>query len=86
MRFYMLVLFVLSSMVYAGAPRVVPAILDSIPHEKSHFTQGIFFDGKEIVETTGQYGESGLYPVRLMARFLIRRASRTAISVKVPLP
>jgi glutamine cyclotransferase len=48
-------------MVYAGAPRVVPAILDSIPHEKSHFTQGIFFDGKEIVETTGQYGESGLY-------------------------
>ena len=61
MRFYLLVLFVLSSMVYAEAPRVVPAILDSIPHEKSHFTQGIFFDGKEIVETTGQYGESGLY-------------------------
>ena len=61
MRFYLLVLFVLSSMVYAEAPRVVPAILDSVPHEKTHFTQGIFFDGKEIVETTGQYGESGLY-------------------------
>jgi glutamine cyclotransferase len=70
MRFYMLVLFVLSSMVYAGAPRVVPAILDSIPHEKSHFTQGIFFDGKEIVETTGQYGESGLYRRTLDGKIL----------------
>lgn len=66
----MLVLFVLSSMVYAGAPRVVPAILDSIPHEKSHFTQGIFFDGKEIVETTGQYGESGLYRRTLDGKIL----------------
>ena len=53
--------FILSSLVFAEAPRVVPAILDSVPHEKTHFTQGIFFDGKEIVETTGQYGESGLY-------------------------
>ena len=70
MRFYMLVLFVLSSMVYAGAPRVVPAILDSILHEKSHFTQGIFFDGKEIVETTGQYGESGLYRRTLDGKIL----------------
>ena len=66
----MLVLFVLSSMVYAGAPRVVPAILDSIPHEKSNFTQGIFFDGKEIVETTGQYGESGLYRRTLDGKIL----------------
>ena len=61
MRFYLLALFALLSMAYAEAPRVVPVILDSIPHEKTHFTQGIFFDGKEIVETTGQYGESGLY-------------------------
>ena len=70
MRFYLLVLFVLSSMVYAGAPRVVPAILDSVPHEKTHFTQGIFFDGKEIVETTGQYGESGLYRRTLDGKIL----------------
>ena len=66
----MLALFVLSSMVYAEAPRVVPAILDSIPHEKTHFTQGIFFDGKEIVETTGQYGESGLYRRTLDGKIL----------------
>ena len=70
--------FILSSISYAGAPRVVPAILDSIPHEKSHFTQGIFFDGKEIVETTGQYGESGLYRRTLDGKILdsVRLADR----------
>lgn len=52
---------VLSSLAFAEAPRVVPEILDSIPHEKTHFTQGLFFDGKELIETTGQYGQSGLY-------------------------
>lgn len=43
------------------SPRVVPEILDSVPHAKTHFTQGLFFDGKNLVETTGQYGQSGLY-------------------------
>ena len=51
----------LSTFAYAQAPRVVPEILDSIPHETSHFTQGLFFDGRDLIETTGQYGESGLY-------------------------
>ena len=49
------------TLVFAEAPRVVPEILDSIPHEKSHFTQGLFFDSKELIETTGLYGQSGLY-------------------------
>ena len=49
------------SSVLAEAPRVVPEIVDSIPHEKTHFTQGLFFDGKELIETTGLYGKSGLY-------------------------
>ena len=51
----------LSSNVFAEAPRVVPTILDSVPHETSHFTQGLSFDGKELIETTGLYGKSGLY-------------------------
>lgn len=46
---------------FAGAPRVVPTIVDSIPHDQSHFTQGLFFDGKDLIETTGMYGASGLY-------------------------
>ena len=53
--------FVISSTAFAQAPRVVPDIVDSVPHEMTHFTQGLFFDGKELIETTGLYGKSGLY-------------------------
>ena len=53
--------FCLLTFANAEAPRVVPEILDSIPHETTHFTQGLSFDGKEIIETTGLYGKSGLY-------------------------
>lgn len=60
----------LSSLVFAEAPRVLPAILDSIPHEPTHFTQGLFFDGKDLIETTGQYGESGLYRRTLNGKIL----------------
>lgn len=62
--------FVLSSLAIAEAPRVVPEILDSIPHEKTHFTQGLFFDGKELIETTGLYGKSGLYRRTLDGKIL----------------
>ena len=61
---------VLSSHAFAEAPRVVPQILDSIPHEKTHFTQGLFFDGKELIETTGLYGKSGLYRRTLDGKIL----------------
>lgn len=60
----------LSSLAFAEAPRVLPAILDSIPHEPTHFTQGFFFDGKDLIETTGQYGESGLYRRTLDGKIL----------------
>ncbi len=53
--------FCLLTFANAEAPRVLPEILDSIPHETTHFTQGLSFDGKEIIETTGLYGKSGLY-------------------------
>ena len=78
MRLYLIAIILLSSMVYAEAPRVVPAILDSIPHDKSHFTQGLFFDGKELIETTGQHGESGLYRRTLDGKILdsVRLAPR----------
>ena len=62
--------YLLSSVAFAEAPRVVPQIVDSIPHEMSHFTQGLFFDGKELIETTGLYGQSGLYRRTLDGRIL----------------
>ena len=58
------------SSAYAEAPRVVPSILDSVPHETSHFTQGLSFDGKEMIETTGLYGKSGLYRRTLEGKIL----------------
>ena len=63
-------LCMLSSVSFAEAPRVVPDIVDSVPHEKTHFTQGLFFDGKELIETTGQYGMSGLYRRTLDGKIL----------------
>ena len=60
----------LSSNSYAETPRIVPEILDSIPHESTHFTQGLTFDGKEIIETTGLYGKSGLYRRTLDGKIL----------------
>ena len=50
-----------AALVFADTPRVVPTIVDSIPHEQNHFTQGLFFDGKDLIESTGRYGGSGIY-------------------------
>ena len=55
---------------FAKTPHVVPVILDSIPHEQNHFTQGLFFDGNDLIETTGQYGRSGLYRKMLSGKVL----------------
>ena len=67
---YLLFFVFLASIAFAEAPREVPQILDSIPHEQTHFTQGLFFDGKELIETTGQYGRSGLYRRTLDGKIL----------------
>lgn len=58
------------TLVFAEAPRVVPEIVDSIPHEKTHFTQGLFFDGNDLIESTGLYGKSGLYRRTLDGKIL----------------
>ncbi|MCF0224059.1 MAG: glutaminyl-peptide cyclotransferase [Fibrobacter sp.] len=44
-----------------SAPHITPAIEDSVSHPTDHFTQGLFFDGKDLIESTGLYGKSGLY-------------------------
>jgi glutamine cyclotransferase len=69
MRFS-LIISIFVSIAFAEAPRVVPQIVDSIPHEKSHFTQGLFFDKGDLIETTGQYGQSGLYRRTLDGKIL----------------
>lgn len=63
-------LFLCTGILFAEATRVTPVILDSIPHEQNHFTQGLFFDGKELIETTGLYNQSGLYRRTLDGKIL----------------
>ena len=46
---------------YAALPVQKLNILDSIPHTQSNFTQGLFFDGDELWESTGLEGKSKIY-------------------------
>lgn len=50
------------------------AVVDSVPHEATHFTQGLSFSGGTLLETTGRYGESGLYVYD--AGFMVRDSLR----------
>ncbi|MDR2594432.1 MAG: glutaminyl-peptide cyclotransferase [Fibromonadaceae bacterium] len=36
-------------------------VLDSIPHSQTRFTQGLFFDGEDLWESTGLEGKSKIY-------------------------
>lgn len=66
----MVALFLTLASAYAEAPREIPAIIDSVAHDQSHFTQGLFFDGKDLIETTGMYGASGLYRLEFNGKSL----------------
>jgi len=55
---------------FAAAGPVEPEVygyevLETYPHEKDAFTQGLFFDGDALFESTGQYGQSSLRKVDL---------------------
>jgi glutaminyl-peptide cyclotransferase len=41
-------------------PSVVPLVKTTIPHDSQAFTQGLFFDGGRLYESTGLYGKSSL--------------------------
>lgn len=36
-------------------------VVDSAEHSVDHYTQGLFFDGGKLYETTGHYGESRMF-------------------------
>lgn len=46
------------------------SVVDSLPHSTSHFTQGLNFDGKEWIESTGLHGKSFLYRKTLSGQVL----------------
>jgi len=45
----------------AALPVQKLSVLDSIPHPQTRFTQGLFFDGEELWESTGLEGKSKIY-------------------------
>ncbi|GBU24025.1 glutamine cyclotransferase [Fibrobacteria bacterium R8-3-H12] len=45
----------------AALPVQKLSVLDSIPHSQANFTQGLFFDGEELWESTGLVGKSKIY-------------------------
>lgn len=47
-------------------------VLQVLPHDRTAYTQGLFFNGGKLYETTGQYGESMLREVDLATGRTIR--------------
>jgi glutamine cyclotransferase len=47
--------------VWAALPVHKLNVIDSIPHSQTRFTQGLFFDGEELWESTGLEGKSKIY-------------------------
>ena len=45
----------------AALPVQKLSVLDSIPHSQTRFTQGLFFDGEDLWESTGLEGKSKIY-------------------------
>ena len=76
--FSLLILAVLVVCVPAKAGPVEPIyygyrILETYPHARDAFTQGLFFDGEKLYESTGQYGESSLREVDLKSGDVLRK-------------
>lgn len=44
-----------------------------LPHDRGAYTQGLFFDGDRLFESTGQYGESSLREVDLKSGEVLRQ-------------
>ena len=49
----------------AGPKDYKVKVLESYPHDRAAYTQGLFFMGDTLVESTGQWGESSLRKVDL---------------------
>ncbi len=46
-------------------PRLLPKVLNVYPHDAAAFTQGLLWDGGQLYESTGLYGESTLRRVEI---------------------
>ncbi|MDR0517695.1 MAG: glutaminyl-peptide cyclotransferase [Fibromonadaceae bacterium] len=54
-------IFLFFSIANSALPVQKLTAIDSIPHSQTHFTQGLFWDGDELWESTGLEGKSKIY-------------------------
>jgi glutamine cyclotransferase len=78
MQNILLNIFLFSAAIHAALPVQKLAAIDSIPHSETRFTQGLFFDGDELWESTGIEGKSKIY--RMTKR------GETFDSIAMPVP
>lgn len=50
-------------------------IVETLPHDRGGYTQGLFFHNNQLYESTGQYGESSFRKVELKTGKILRRLS-----------
>ena len=50
-------------------------VLESYPHDRAAYTQGLFFQNDTLYETTGQYGESSLRKVDLTSGKVLKKVN-----------
>jgi len=72
--------FLVAACASAGAQPVEPIqygyrILETYPHARDAFTQGLFFEDGELYESTGQYGQSSLRKVDLETGEVLQRTA-----------
>ena len=66
MRCKTLIFFILATLVLSGSScdakvkEYKVKVVKEYPHDEMSYTQGLFFQGDKMIETTGQYGESTL--------------------------
>ena len=66
MRWKTLIFFILATLVLSGSScdakvkEYKVKVVKEYPHDEMSYTQGLFFQGDKMIETTGQYGESTL--------------------------
>ncbi|MDR2580907.1 MAG: glutaminyl-peptide cyclotransferase [Fibromonadaceae bacterium] len=57
----LVILIIGAQITFAALPVYKIKVIDSIPHSETRFTQGLFWDGDELWESTGLEGKSKIY-------------------------
>jgi glutamine cyclotransferase len=56
-----------------GAKQYRIKVLQVLPHDRSAYTQGLFFDNGQLYESTGEYGASSMRKVDLESGKVLQR-------------